>query len=492
MNMKGGVGKTTLAVEVSWTLARNHAKNVLLIDYDPQANASFAFLEASRYFRSIDAGRSIANCLMPSVRETDPFEVIGSVAPAQIDVNAYSVRVRKWRYRNPSRTAGLYLVPGALTMMRLALNPLSPDDEVKLRARWDGLISSAQDAFDCVVVDCHPAGSFFTKTALLASDAVVVPVTSDAFAATGLSMMRQHMEMWESSGGAREFLVVFNDANRAWETSVESQIRRDARFADHCLSTRVRYSTLLRNLPKRHQTAAEQPVAYRKKVGNNIALVSQEVVELLKDKSSHLRFPKRHQTAAEQPVAYRKKVGNNIIVVNPMRSWEIARLLLNRCSSSQDVDQVLETLSDPLALEELRAMLRSFASNHGVDTPSTMPKREPLFTPELGQQAVDDRVKALPDTSKSALAEQLEVLFRAGEMTNKQVEQWFATNFQIVVPIGKGALRKYLLKVLTGADLGLGNRILATAQGRLTTDSAKKSEIKDYWDQLDKHFSKVK
>ena len=58
------------------------------------------------------------------------------------------------------------------------------------------MIASAQDAYDCIVVDCHPAGSFFTKSALLNSNATIVPVTSDAYAATGLNMMRRHMEMW--------------------------------------------------------------------------------------------------------------------------------------------------------------------------------------------------------------------------------------------------------------------------------------------------------
>ncbi len=285
MNMKGGVGKTTLAVEVSRTLALNHAKNVLLIDYDPQANASFAFLDASRYFKLINDGKSLASCLMPSVSDIDPFKVVGSIPPTSINVNAYSVRVRGWRHRKSTKKWGLYLVPGALTMMRLALNALSPDDEAKLRSRWDGLIASAQDNFDCIVVDCHPAGSFFTKSALLASDAVIIPVTSDAFAAAGLSMMRQHMELWESSGGARDFLVVFNDAHHEWDTSVESQIRQDTRFAAHCLPTRVRYSNLFRNLAKRHQTAAEQPVPYRRRVGSNIARVSQELVDLLKNRA---------------------------------------------------------------------------------------------------------------------------------------------------------------------------------------------------------------
>ena len=174
-----------------------------------------------------------------------------------------------------------------------------------------------------------------------------------------------------------------------------------------------------------------------------------------------------------------------------MHTWEIARLLLENCDSRQDVDQVLETLNDTLALQELRTMLSSFASDPGTATPPSMPKSETMAMPKLGQNVIDNGGNALPDTSKATVAEQLETLFRSSGMTNKQVEQWFSANFEIDVPIRKVSLRKYLLKVLTGIDLGLGNRILATAQGRLTRNSSEKSDIKDYWDQLEKQFQRV-
>ena len=178
--------------------------------------------------------------------------------------------------------------------------------------------------------------------------------------------------------------------------------------------------------------------------------------------------------------------------MKPMRTWEMAKLLIEHCDSQQDVDQVIETLNDRLAMQEVRRILAAFATRPRLNVPTPTPSSRPIPTLRKSErQIVDDGVKALPDTSRAVMAEQLEVLFRACGMTNRQVEQWFTVNFGIEILIGKGSLRRYLMRVLTGVDLGLANRILATVQGRLTGDSLKKSDIEDYWDRLDNQFSNV-
>ena len=286
MNMKGGVGKTTLAVELSRSLAYYYDKDVLLIDYDPQANASLAFLGPGIYFGLLGEGKSVADCLMPSRIAHDPFSIISAVASSDIDLSEYSINIRSWYYEDdPDKKAGkLDIVPGNLELMRLALNVLKDDTDRIVLSRWNSLINAAKKEYDCIVIDCHPAGSFFTKSALLASNVAIIPVTSDAYAATGLNMMRQHMERWESSGGAKDFVVVFNDAHKSWDISVEADIREDSRFAENCLANRMKYSNLLRNLPRRHQTAAEQPVAHKRRVAANVHSVTEEMVHLLQSK----------------------------------------------------------------------------------------------------------------------------------------------------------------------------------------------------------------
>ena len=94
-------------------------------------------------------------------------------------------------------------------------------------------------------------------------------------------------------------------------------------------------------------------------------------------------------------------------------------------------------------------------------------------------------------SSIDASAAQLEALFRTIGMTNKQVEQWMTDSFGVQVLVSKDSLHKYLAKVLGAADLGLTNRLLASAQRLAIAADSPASDIKEYWDQLDKHFATV-
>ncbi len=179
-------------------------------------------------------------------------------------------------------------------------------------------------------------------------------------------------------------------------------------------------------------------------------------------------------------------------MVKSMHTWELAKLLLDGCDSPGEVDEVLNTLSDTLALRELRTMLSAFASNSGSgsETLSLTSANGPTTEPQLVAEAVDEGIKRLSDASRTTMAEQLESLFRSGGMTNGQVQQWFKANLQIDLLLNGRSLRHYLMRVLKEVDLETGNRVLAAAQG-LGRDYSTKSEISDYWDHLDRRFSDV-
>ena len=115
--------------------------------------------------------------------------------------------------------------------------------------------------------------------------------------------------------------------------------------------------------------------------------------------------------------------------------------------------------------------------------------RSPDSSAEVSKSASNKTKKQPTDSSGLTTAKRLEVLFRNKGMTNQQVELWVNDNFSVAqANLGKGSLRKYLVRVLNNADLGANNRLLAAAQRLVNEDSNETSDIKHYWDELDKHF----
>lgn len=283
MNMKGGVGKTVVSVSVGFEISRVFDKDVLLIDYDPQSNASYALLGQERYFDLLAKGRSLTSALMPNVTPDDPFSVINATKDPAPDASLYATKVRNWYYpKNLGKKGGsLSIIPASLELMRLALNRLTDELEDLLLKRWNALMDSAKKNYDCIIIDCHPAGSFFTKSAILASDVVIVPVTTDGYAATGLGMMRNFINDWKPAGGAKEFVVVFNDPNNYWDSSIETEIRANLRFGTRCLTAALHHSRLFRNIAIKHQVVSEQPVPHRRGVSAQVHAVTKELIEVL-------------------------------------------------------------------------------------------------------------------------------------------------------------------------------------------------------------------
>ncbi len=180
-----------------------------------------------------------------------------------------------------------------------------------------------------------------------------------------------------------------------------------------------------------------------------------------------------------------------------MRTWNIAKLLIEHCDSPEDVDQVIVILRDSSATQQVCSILSAFSNSkltlsHTDADGSTITRKEWTATvPKVRKSVKKKGIEGVYDTSKVSTVNELESLFRSAGMTNKQVEQWFANYFSVRVTIGKDSLRKYLTKVLNKADLGLCNRILAAAQRLVNKESAGASEIKTYWDEFDKRYSVV-